>query len=85
MKFVEDHILSFSTAWNVTQSSQYDGAHWKTIILSSHMERQGNNRDHRIVSKTIIMIELEMIDNDKVKLCIKKWKKYQKPAWPILF
>ena len=32
------------------------------------MELKGNNRDHRIVSKTIIMIELEMTNVEKIKL-----------------
>ena len=43
MKFVEDHILSFSTAWNVTQSSQYDDrAHWnKTICIDGVFREVG--------------------------------------------
>ena len=43
----------------------------KRSFLSSHMEFKGNNRDHKIVSKTIIIIELQMINDEKVKLHIK--------------
>lgn len=40
----------------------------KRSFLSSHMEFKGNNKDHRIVSKTLIMIELEMTNVEYMKL-----------------
>lgn len=63
MKFVEDHILSFSTAWNVAQSSQYDGGRWNVIIFIESNWNQGDIKNHRNVKKRTQKHNFHKTDN----------------------